>query len=128
MHWPSVPPRNCSSRVRSIYQSFDIRTHFRLSTLTLSLASFTFPPAVRRAPALPRFRGESLPRPQGGLHDARSAGIPAALSGYATELSASTLRLKHQTRAFETPGLSPAYALGSNGTVVRLFGTRSKSV
>src|SRR5215469_13213001 len=64
MHWPSVPPRNCSSRVRSIYQSFDIRTHFRLSTLTLWLVSFTLPLAVGRTPALPVFRGEPLPRSQ----------------------------------------------------------------
>src|SRR6516164_7607027 len=118
MHWPSVPPRNCSSRVRSIYQSFDIRTHFRLSTLTLSLASFTLPLAVRRASALPVFRGESPLRVQGGFHDARSAGIPAALSGHTTESSASTLRLLGQTRAFEASGLSPAHALRSNGAVV----------
>src|SRR5215469_17240318 len=118
MHWPSVPPRNCSSRVRSIYQSFDIRTHFRLSTLTLSLASFTLPLAVGRSRSA-GIRGENLfPAPKEASHNARSAGIPAALSGYATELSASTLRLKHQTRAFETPGLSPAYAYRSNGTVV----------
>src|SRR6516162_890757 len=118
MHWPSVPPRNCSSRVRSIYQSFDIRTHFRLSTLTLSLASFTLPLAVGRAPALPVFRGESLPHVQGGLHDARSAGISAALPGHATESSASTLHLEHQACAFETPGLYPAYALRNNRAVV----------